>query len=629
MGPPNTIISHQRQASYHDNSSSSSDGQPSQGILYISPDLEAGSESQDPSKLHVWADRMAHRVPSPIRKASSFVVTWVKGPDPPRIWKINPYLPSIQTAPIRLLDRWAPKRMQRFALLMALYFCWLLCFVTILHKSAFSSEIAGYGSPSTLSCTDTYWTPKNGCGIDGDDCRPFENSTLAFRCPANCLSVQVLNPHAVGTQEINYRSLVIGGPNDTADSVGSAVYRGDSFICSSAIHSGFITNTKGGCGVVSLIGTQSNYPSVNQHDIESIGFDSDFPLAFKFLSETSTSCEDLRWPLLATSIIFSVLLSLFTTSPSVLFFSLFCGLFFHTALVSDPPSLSNYYDLVSNALGGFLPAAFCGFVIYKYCVHRTLDGLQAQVEKTVLWLGPCWIGCLNNYTFDKIPIQRLTPHDIKAQPGGVIALVIIVVIVFCVAVGQVWAFRIEGRLPRYLALYAFMGFCLVLFIAIPNMSLRIHHYILALLLLPGTAMQNRPSLIYQGLLVGLFINGIARWGFDSILQTPGQLLGDGQLGSDLPSIVNSAINANNISFSWGPIADNYDGMSILVNDVERFRGYEYDGVSNFTWERQAPAGDPEYFRFGYMSGSDVGDYTMAGTWAAGGEWIEMRSGPSK
>jgi hypothetical protein len=169
------------------------------------------------------------------------------------------------------------------------------------------------------------------------------------------------------------------------------------------------------------------------------------------------------------------------------------------------------------------------------------------------------------------------------------------------------------------------------------MNVRIHHYILGLLLVAGTSMQTRPSLLFQGILVGLFINGIARWGFDSILQTPAELRGDAQLGTLLP-IVTAPIIHNihhhhhhvkpNITFQWEyPLPKDYDGLSILVNDVERFRGYEDAGIESWTWERHMK-GVPEYFRFAYMSGATRGDYTKAGTWRSDGGWTQMASGPS-
>ncbi|KAI9667181.1 MAG: hypothetical protein M1831_001358 [Alyxoria varia] len=612
---------------YHDSSTSSSGSVTPQSPRHPAEE-RYGDGAASAAMMPLWLQKTARVVPGPLKRVFHAVIKWVRGPDPPRIWKITPFLPKLQALPIRLLDRYVKTRMQRVWLLLALYFCFLLCFVTILHESAFTSEIPGYGSPSVIGCTDSFWTKNNGCGLDGDQCRPFQNSTIPFRCPADCLRTQVLNPYGVGDQRIVYQPLVIGGPRDSARSVETAAYRGDSFICSAAIHSGFVTNSEGGCGVVELVGQDSNYPSVNQHAIQSIGFDTNFPLTMKFVPGSRAECKDLRWPLLAVTVIFTCLLAIFTVSPSIYFGSIFCMLFFHVALVSDPPSLSTYYSLVSQALGSFLPAAFVAVVVYWYCIKRQLDGLEAQVEKTILWLGPCLVGCLNNYTFDKIPIQRLTPHDIQQQPGAVPALVIIVLVLVCIALGQAWAIRVEGRMPRYLALYALIGFCLLMFVAIPNMSLRIHHYILALLLLPGTAMQNRPSLVYQGLLIGLFINGIARWGFDSVLQTPGDLQGDALLGSELPNIMPPNIASNNITFNWQPPPEGHDGISVMVNDVERFRGFLDDGVANFTWSRKAPHGNPEYFRFALMSGSETGDYTKAGIWASNGSWQKMPPGPT-
>jgi hypothetical protein len=218
-----------------------------------------------------------------------------------------------------------------------------------------------------------------------------------------------------------------------------------------------------------------------------------------------------------------------------------------------------------------------------------------------------------------------------------------VLIIFFIALGQAYAFRVEGRMPRYLAIYGLFVGAILLLLAVPGMNLRIHHYILAILLLPGTAFQNRPSLLYQGLLCGLFINGIARWGFDSILQTPGELLSDAPQDSLLPKISAPVIGHSSITFTLGPVPplDNnkntpyYDGISVLVNDVERYRGYaDYDaegvwknGSREWTWHRH-DENLPEYFRFAYMSGNGVADYTKAGSWLVNGTWVPMKGGPS-
>ena len=302
-------------------------------------------------------------------------------------------------------------------------------------------------------------------------------------------------------------------------------------------------------------------------------------------------------------------------------------LFFHVGLVSNPPNYSDYPDLISVAIGRFLPAAFIACVLYRVAIKPQQTGLRATIERTILWLGGAWVGALNNYTFDSIPIHRLTPHDVKAQPGGVLALIIIVLIIFAIALGQAWYLRLEGRFRKYLAIYCIMGLILILCIPIPQLHLRVHHYFLAMFLLPGTRVQTRPGLLYQGILIGLFVNGAARWGFDSIMQTAIVLRGDGQIGSLLPNITNPLLGLSNITFGWDAPPQPYDGVSILVNDVERHRWYFGEGAPQVTFDRHIE-GINEYFRFGYLSGSDTADFTRAGTWTADGGWKQMEEGSS-
>lgn len=302
--------------------------------------------------------------------------------------------------------------------------------------------------------------------------------------------------------------------------------------------------------------------------------------------------------------------------------------FFHVGLVSDPPNHSDYASLSSIIIGRFLPAAFVAFVIYRFSVKSQQTGLTANIERTILWLGGAWVGALNNYTFDFIPIERLTPHDLQAQAGAKLALVLVVLLIFTIALGQVWYLRLEGRFPRYLAIYSIFIAFLLLCVALPPLNLRIHHYVLALLLLPGTRPQTRPGLLYQGILVGLFINGVARWGFDSIMQTTADLRGDGQLGSLLPNITAPMVSSANITFSWSRPPHPYDGVSVLVNDVERHRWYYGEGDPSHTFDRNDET-EKEYFRFGYMRGSETGDFTRASVWEIDGGFKEMEPGPSR
>lgn len=606
----------------------------------------SGADDSGPSTPRFLQDERSWRrcrwVPYSVRRVFKAVARWSRGPPNPQPYRIRPLLPRIQEYPLYLVERFLPKLQWRFWLLFFYFSIWLITFVLVKREGTLATEIAGWGQPQDIGCGDTYWGSDNDCGIDGNNCRPFNNSGFAFRCQGNCESYHVLNPRAVGDQEVIYRPFVVGGPSSDSDLDG-ATYRGDSYICGAAIHAGIISNADGGCGVVELVGEQDDFVSSDRNGIPSVGFDSYFPLSFRFVPDIQCQARDMRWELLAISAVFTGILSLFTDSPALFFFPIFIGIFWTVGTALDTPSHSSTASLFSNILGKFLPAMFCAWVMYdKMGIRRTLGGLTAQIEKTILWLGPCWVGAMDNYTLSFIPIQRLNAHDLNQQPGAKAALAVIIIVLFVVIVSQIWFFRQEGRFLKYLKLYALFVGAIVISLLLPGLDLRIHHYILALLLLPGTSLQTRPSLVYQGLLIGLFINGIARWGFDSVLQTPGELQGDAQLGTELPSIPSPVIDlangtasgTSNITFSWEPPTEaHFDGISILVNDVERFRSYFEDSVAQqedvFTWARDADMHMPEYFRFAFMDGSSSGDYTKAGVWATDGEWVDMKPGPSR
>ena len=597
-------------------------------------DLE--QESRPPTPRFIQDEGSWKRfkwVPYPVRRVIKTTAKWTRGPSTPHRYHIEPLFPQVQHAPIVVLDKYLPRKLHRGVAVFGFFGVWLLTFALVMREGLIAAEIPEWGTPTQIGCGSTYWTSGNGCGVDGVDCRPFSDGGYAFRCPANCASYQVLNPRAVGDQEIIYQPLVIGGPPEPSNT--TAVYRGDSYICGSAIHAGVISNTDGGCGVVKLIGRNTGFNSSTRNGITSIGFDSYFPLSFTFEQDIKCDARDVVWSLLAISVVFTAVFSLFVTSPALFFFPIFTVLYWTVGMATDTPNHRDIPSLFSLQIGRFLPAMFVAWVMYdKMGIRRTLKGLTAQVEKTVVWLGAAWVGALTNYTLDFIPIQRLTARDLKQQPGAQAALAIIIIVLVTIAAAQVWFFRQEARLLRNLRLYALFILAIIICVAIPDFNLRIHHYILALLLLPGTAIQIRPSLLYQGLLIGLFINGIARWGFDPFLQTDYDLRADAPMESPLPAIHHPVIagNTTSITFSWDPPPGSYDGMSVLVNDVERFRKYFHEGVSevtNVTWVRDEGLVVSEYFRFAWMQGSQRGDYTRAGTWNQKGEWLEMAPGPSR
>jgi hypothetical protein len=539
------------------------------------------------------------------------------GPQTPKALTIRPALPALEKNLAKLL---ASKGIDKRRFFTTVLLLWFIIFVLSLSTQLPIKDSEG-SHVVNLDCTDTLWRRNNECGIDGVNCHPFSNRTFAFRCPAKCSDVRVLNPRHVGPVDINYRPLVIG----------TGTYRGDSFICGSAIHAGIIKDSRGGCGRINLVGTHANFASTKQNDIESIAFDSHFPLSYSMTADDSFKCKsDPRTGLLFASLLATILLAIFSTSPSI-FFPIFVLIFAHVSFVSDPPNASFRNntvlpDHISMFAKRLLPALFVAIFIYRTIIKQTLSGLTAQFEKTLFWLGGFWFGALSNYTFDWIPISRLTAHDLEQQPGAKLALAIIIIILVFIIVGQAYSFWLEGRLPRYLGLYGLFISTILVLLLIPGVNLRIHHYILALLLLPGTSLQTRTSLLYQGILLGLFVNGIARWDFDSVLQTSEALRADAMFNSVVPVSLSPQINSGAeglvAQFSWSPPSALVDGISVLINDVERGRiWYDDDGgEKSFRWARSPEAHDNEYFRWAYLKDGRTLDYSKAGVLFGNGTW---------
>jgi hypothetical protein len=193
-----------------------------------------------------------------------------------------------------------------------------------------------------------------------------------------------------------------------------------------------------------------------------------------------------------------------------------CIGYWHVALFSQPQGPPPPLDV---AFGAFLPALFAAYAFWRLAFRFTLPAFsKAPLEAAVWYLAPFWAGVLTNLTTDTIPISSLTASALK-QPGAIPALVIIIVIVAIMVINQIRVIRKTGWLPFYARWYILGGLVTLVISQLPGLELRLHHYILSMVLMPGTGFPTRPSAIYQGFLLGMFLNGVAAFGFDSILQT--------------------------------------------------------------------------------------------------------------
>lgn len=571
-------------------------------------------------------------------------------------------------------------------LLCAVYIGWILGFSFLVQNLWYQAEVLDTdgvtprSAPQFFGCTTTYWLQNSNCGLEGEDCQPFSsNSSVQFRCPANCQTTTLGGQRAVGNQLPAYVPLVVGGTNVTE--TGPKMYRGDSFVCAAAIHAGVLEAGKGGCGSLWLAGASANLGSAYQHGINSTSYASSFPVNYFFDESTqSRDCTDRR----SRGYILDVILLAFVgftlrPKPIVYFYTLVCLGFWHINFISEP---REYPMTISDPFGDFLPTLFVAYAIWRLTFRFIWPAFRkVPLEREVFTQGLFWIGTLLGIVFENVPLSRLVASDISNEPGALTSIIVIVVVAIVLAINQVRVIRKTGALPKYLTLLVIGGVIIALLAAVPTTGVRLHHYIIALMILPFCAFETRLSLIYAAFCLGMFLNGVGRWGFDGLIQDTSDIVGSGTTGSALPSFAapnaftgllpyssNASSTATDGLVQWEPIddadSDSYDAFQLLVDDVLMYQGtalqynlsrlvdfYQPASVQtqssssssttassssmNFTYYpaalsniNQTLASQPHYLRLAYLdtqSGS-TGDFTRAATVYFNGTFIAPQYG---
>lgn len=527
----------------------------------------------------------------------------------------NRYLVLLDTLPYRV-KKAVPYKL-RVVLTLGYLLLWYVIMYSLLapslllpptHKYTDENGEERVSNVVSLSCNDepSFWKGKNAaCGINGEKCMPFEDREVIFRCPALCdRSSWTYSSIPIGDQQIKYRGYFVGGGklDKNEDDQLTYPYRSDSFPCGAAIHAGILSPIMGGCAKVSYIGSQPRFPSTKGHYgvDDSVEFDSFFPSSYVFTKLSGISNgHDPRIIVTFVNILFGF--PVMYLLKGFYAFCIICTVGFWTiCLALDPPIIINVLDpeslptLISLGLERFLPTIFILYTLWHFAIGNTLKDPEdpkvrsSPISKTLLWYPLFWVGVLNNVTFDRLPVDRLTIEDIKAQPGSLTAILSIVGTIVVCAFIQAYKLWKSGKFKVYLCIYLTFIFSLVVLANMKGLTLRIHHYILAMLLIPGTGTKGLSAMLFQGLLVGLFLSGTARWGLASIAETTRALRRSDPSGAVKPPIFSLFDNSTNI-LSWldqdknlpnvidGEIqhpSDALDGYSLLINDIEWYKGNE-------------------------------------------------------
>lgn len=517
----------------------------------------------------------------------------------------KPMMPSVQSAPLRWLERRFPLKRQKILLFLGLCLGWCLAFAVLSDTSVVPTNIDGVFRPvRQLTCTDSFWSPDYGCGLNGENCPAPSEEPVAFHCPARCAATKVDKPHLVGPQSVVDQPVVIGGP----------IHRADSWICAAAVHADLLDDSRGGCGALTRLLQTNSYPGSRFNGVSSVGVRTYFPHSYRFKFDSGFDCHvsDHRWLLPYVSVAFTSLVSLFTTSPVVLFSVAVGTGFAQLRVLSTASDEAGGLSYVAAA-ARYIPAVIFLALVYKCSVRTTLYRMTAQLEKTIFWLGACWIGLLQGHIFQESHFA--TPC-----------------LVVFVALHQMYELHRNRSLHKSIPLYATFS-ALAVFSLLSN-AVPQHVLILGLLLLPGSAIQSRPNLVFQGLLVGLLVSGligqsllpwVRPFSWDpapaSAAQATAAVIVPPEVHEPQISMADSFAN---ITFTWAaPVPDAVDGISMLINDVERGRVLFGSGAEDkLVWMR-GPQAVADYIRFGWVRNNELVRYGDFGVWKVDGVWIGL------
>lgn len=522
--------------------------------------------------------------------------------EPPTFPSKIPFLKRIEKFPEESFRKRFPRKRIRTIILVIYCSIWFGIIYSILYSYLFRKPFYDPKDGSAKIPVYTYdcnsylnWKGKNNaCGLNAEECSPFKDQEYFIRCPALCdrggWTYSAIN---VGNQRVKYTGYEIGGGKISSKEIGTDLsypYRADSFVCGSAVHADVVSPVFGGCARVSMRGSQNKFESKEgKHNTHfSVMFDSFFPSSYVFteyINGISSGCTDPRALVVTLNIIFG--LPVFYLYESIIGYWICTIVGYWTLLLAlDPPLLvdphfpASVYELFSLGFQRLLPLCFVLYVEWKGAVKRTLEN-GSPLCKLLLWYPMLWLGIMNNITFDRLPVDRLTPKDLKEQAGAATAVASIAGTILTCAFIQAYSLWKSGRFRKFFKIYISFIAGLIILASIPGLHLRIHHYILGAILVPGCATRGVSAYLFQGILIGLILSGVSRWDFASIVETDFALLrGEAGTAPPPPTMMYDKSTPHHISWTSNlNITDvsqsetnKFDGYSLLLNDFEVYVG---------------------------------------------------------
>ncbi|KNC85303.1 hypothetical protein SARC_02526 [Sphaeroforma arctica JP610] len=203
--------------------------------------------------------------------------------------------------------------------------------------------------------------------------------------------------------------------------------------------------------------------------------------------------------------------------------------FWYVALISQPvPS----YSFIEACMGRFLPFLFIAYMLYLYGGKTAIPPPTHMLERFALYWFPAWFFVHMNYLTFIFPDEDITGGEQVVTDDGGIAVVqppvswnplAITLMVAACSIALFLLYKLfraiwrSGRTLPYLTGYISALAVLILFaVAVSSQYfVHLHHYQLGMAIWPITAFSMGPAAFAQSIMAGLYIQGVARWGFGS------------------------------------------------------------------------------------------------------------------
>ncbi|KAJ3013057.1 UNVERIFIED_CONTAM: hypothetical protein HDU68_000888 [Siphonaria sp. JEL0065] len=391
----------------------------------------------------------------------------------------------------------------------------LTTLVLFAKYSSYSAFVDSFTSVQTISCSANFLSESNCGELNSAACEPFLQS-YAVRCPANCLNQLAWTPIYFAGSAVQYKPYVVGGAADK-------LYRGDSWICGAAIHAGVLSNSEGGCVVAKLVPSAGEiYSASNQNGISTFSFNSTYPATLKFDSIPpggSGYCKDLGFYAEGLFLPLLFLQPFLNPTRKHLYWSTLIWMYLYWTFVSPDTGKGN--NDIKNLLASLLPAMAVLYFVHENIAKHTLPKPSKYPLECVLWIGILWFG----FHFDMVltqvlPISALTfSSKMFSNPSTAAGLIALFAVVGAAILAFFYLHYHQDTLFSYIIGYlVFFGIYATL-PKIVGLALHMHHYITGLLLLPPTRIQSRLSIVCQSLLLGIFTQGVLKFGFASPFDT--------------------------------------------------------------------------------------------------------------